>query len=112
MTNAITICNYQGSFGGYKISFRAVILTMTTVDRQSPDIGAEYRSAIFFFSEDQRKAAEKSKAELDGPHVFKNKAVTQILPAGRFYKAEEYHQDYFRKQGGSECHLLMPPFKK
>lgn len=84
----------------------------TTVDRQGPDIGSQYRSAIFYFSEAQKKAAEKSKAELDSLHVFKNKAVTQIVPTGRFYKAEEYHQDYFRKQGGGECHLLRLPFKK
>jgi peptide methionine sulfoxide reductase msrA/msrB len=84
----------------------------TTVDRQGPDIGSQYRSAIFYFSEAQKKAAEKSKAELDGLRVFKNKAVTQIVPAGKFYKAEEYHQDYFRKQGGEICHLLRPPFKK
>jgi peptide methionine sulfoxide reductase msrA/msrB len=84
----------------------------TSVDRQGPDIGSQYRSAIFYFSEAQKKAAEKSKAELDSLRVFKNKAVTQIVPAGKFYKAEEYHQDYFRKQGGDVCHLLRPPFKK
>lgn len=84
----------------------------TTVDRQGPDIGSQYRSAIFYFSETQKKAAEKSKAELDGLKVFRNKSVTQIVPAGKFYKAEEYHQDYFKKQGGESCHLLRPPFKK
>lgn len=84
----------------------------TTVNRQGPDIGNQYRSAIFYFSKAQKKAAEKSKAELDSLHVFKNKAVTHIVPADRFYKAEDYHQDYFTKQGGGECHLLRPPFKK
>jgi peptide methionine sulfoxide reductase msrA/msrB len=84
----------------------------TTVDRQGPDIGSQYRSGIFYFSEAQKKAAEKSKAELDNLRVFKNKAVTRIVPAGKFYRAEEYHQDYFRKKGGEACHLLKPPFKK
>lgn len=84
----------------------------TTVDRQGPDVGSQYRSAVFYFSEAQKKAAEKSKAELDSLRVFKKKAVTQIVPAGRFYRAEEYHQDYFKKQGGEACHILRAPFKK
>ena len=78
----------------------------TTQNRQGPDVGIQYRSAIFYHSEDQRKAAEKSREEFDRSGVYINKATTQIAPASTFYAAEDYHQDYFEKQGSGACHAL------
>jgi peptide methionine sulfoxide reductase msrA/msrB len=78
----------------------------TTLNRQGPDVGTQYRSAIFYHNEEQRKAAEGSKGEFDRSGVYMNKATTQIVPASTFYVAEEYHQHYFEKQGGGACHIL------
>ena len=78
----------------------------TTLDRQGPDVGSQYRSAIFYHSPEQKTAAERSKQEFDRSGVYAGKAVTQIVPASTFYPAEEYHQDYFEKQGGRGCHVL------
>jgi methionine-S-sulfoxide reductase len=78
----------------------------TTLNRQGVDVGSQYRSAIFYHNEKQREAAEKSKSKFDQSGVFERKAVTQIVPATAFYKAEEYHQNYFARTGGSVCHIL------
>ena len=80
----------------------------TTPNRQGPDVGTQYRSAIFYHNDLQKKAAEKSKEEFNRNGSYINKATTQIVPASPFYKAEEYHQDYFEKQGGGSCHVLRP----
>src|SRR5271170_2417854 len=78
----------------------------TTVDRQGPDVGSQYRSAIFVHDEEQERVAKASIAEVDAMHVFRRKIVTQIAPAGPFYSAEEYHQQYFEKQGAADsCHV-------
>jgi len=73
----------------------------TTLNRQGPDIGIQYRSAIFYHDEKQKEIAEKSKHELDQSDKFDNPIVTEIVPAPTFYKAEEYHQKYFKKHGFS-----------
>ncbi len=78
----------------------------TTPDRQGPDVGSQYRSAVFYHNQAQKAAAERSKQEFDRSGVYINPAVTQIVPATTFYPAEEYHQDYFEKQGGRGCHVL------
>lgn len=78
----------------------------TTPNRQGPDVGTQYRSAIFYHDEAQRKVAERSKEEFDRSGVYLKKATTQIVPASTFYEAEDYHQDYFEKQGGGACHTL------
>lgn len=78
----------------------------TTQNRQGPDVGTQYRSAIFYHNDWQRKAAEISKEDFDRSGVYINKSTTQIAPASTFYAAEEYHQDYFEKQGGGACHVL------
>lgn len=78
----------------------------TTPNRQGPDVGTQYRSAIFYNDEAQRKAAEKSKEDFDRSGVYSNKAVTHIVPASTFYEAEDYHQDYFEKHGVRSCHTL------
>ena len=71
----------------------------TTPNRQGPDIGVQYRSAIFYHDESQRDTAEKSKKNLNSMGRFDNPIVTEINPAPEFYSAEEYHQKYFEKHG-------------
>ena len=79
----------------------------TTANRQGNDIGTQYRSAIFFHSEEQRTAAERVKAEVDKSGKWKAKVVTQIEPASSFFPAEGYHQDYLQKHpDGYTCHYL------
>ncbi len=73
----------------------------TTLNRQGLDVGIQYRSAIFYHDETQKEIAEKSKQELDQTDKFDNPIVTEIVPAPTFYKAEEYHQKYFKKHGFS-----------
>ncbi len=77
----------------------------TLLNRQGPDIGTQYRSAIFFHSEEQKQIAEKSKADLDISKKFKQSIVTEISRASEFYKAEEYHQEYLKKNGLSSCYI-------
>jgi peptide-methionine (S)-S-oxide reductase len=76
----------------------------TTLNRQGPDVGTQYRSAIFFHDADQEAAAQASKRALEDGRVLKRPIVTEIKPASKFYRAEEYHQQYFEKQGIASCH--------
>src|SRR5271156_534801 len=76
----------------------------TTVNRQGPDVGTQYRSAIFYHDAEQEEEARASKAVLEKDHVFKRPIVTEIVPAAEFYRAEEYHQQYFEKTGVRACH--------
>ncbi len=76
----------------------------TSRNRQGPDIGTQYRSAIFYHSEAQEKVARASKARLDKEHRYHRPIATEIVPAGPFYRAEEYHQRYLEKQGRALCH--------
>ena len=71
----------------------------TQVNRQGPDVGTQYRSAIFYADEAQREAAERSKNELEWSGRNKDPIATEIVAAGPFYRAEEYHQRYFEKNG-------------
>ena len=75
----------------------------TTRDRQGPDVGSQYRSAIFFHNEKQHAAAIASKENLEKSRKYRGKIVTQIVPAGAFYPAEEYHQQYLKKRGRGSC---------
>lgn len=75
----------------------------TTRDRQGPDIGTQYRSAIFFHSPEQEQEAKKSMEEAQ--KRFRRPIVTQIVPAPEFFRAEEYHQQYLEKRGLAHCHL-------
>lgn len=77
----------------------------TTINRQGPDIGTQYRSSIFFHTLEQEKIAKRVKQELNGSK-FQNKIVTEIVPASIFYPAEEYHQKYYQKIGGGSCYKI------
>jgi peptide-methionine (S)-S-oxide reductase len=71
----------------------------TTLNRQGPDFGTQYRSVIFYSDEDERKAAEESKRRLDESGQLGRPVVTQVVPAAEFYRAEEYHQRYYERMG-------------
>jgi peptide-methionine (S)-S-oxide reductase len=75
----------------------------TTLNRQGPDVGDQYRSVIFFHSPEQEAAARASVATAQSR--FRKPIVTQIVPATRFWRAEEYHQQYLEKRGLAHCHL-------
>ena len=78
----------------------------TTLNRQGPDVGTQYRSVIFTHSPEQETAAKASLAKLASSGRFKRPIVTQVVPASTFYPAEEYHQRYFEKQGiAPTCHI-------
>ena len=73
----------------------------TTLNRQGPDVGAQYRSAIFFHTREQEAAAKASKEKMQAG--YKNKIVTEIRAASEFYRAEDYHQQYLEKRGLAHC---------
>ena len=77
----------------------------TQVNRQGPDWGTQYRSAIFFHSPDQEAEAKTSKEALENSHRFPKPIATQIVPAVAFYPAEDYHQQYLEKRGLASCHI-------
>ncbi|MBN1943003.1 MAG: peptide-methionine (S)-S-oxide reductase MsrA [Phycisphaerae bacterium] len=75
----------------------------TTFHRQGPDVGSQYRSAIFVHNDAQARAARASKDRLEKEHRFTRPIVTEIAPAGPFYRAEDYHQRYLEKRGRAVC---------
>jgi peptide-methionine (S)-S-oxide reductase len=75
----------------------------TTLNRQGPDVGAQYRSAIFCHTPEQEAAAKASKAKLQAGGRYKGPIITEIVPAAEFYRAEEYHQQYLEKRGQAQC---------
>ena len=77
----------------------------TQLNRQGPDWGTQYRSAIFYHSPEQESAAKASKQELEKAHRYTKPIVTQIVPATTFYEAEDYHQQYLEKRGLATCHI-------
>jgi len=77
----------------------------TTPNRQGPDVGSQYRSVIFYHSSEQQAAAVASKEKLEKAHRLPRPIVTEIVPASKFWPAEEYHQKYFQKHGGGSCHI-------
>jgi peptide-methionine (S)-S-oxide reductase len=77
----------------------------TTLNRQGPDVGTQYRSAIFVHSPEQQAAAQASLEKLDKSGRYRRPIVTTIEPAPSFYKAEEYHQQYLEKRGQASCHI-------
>ena len=101
----------QVTFDPEKVSFEKLLDAFwamhdpTQVNRQGPDFGSQYRTAIFFHSPEQEAAAKKSKAALDASGKFKRAIATEITAAGKFYRAEEYHQKYLEKRGATSCHF-------
>jgi len=82
----------------------------TTLNRQGADVGTQYRSAIFYHNDAQRVAAEKSRAAADASGAFSDPIVTEIVPLGTFYPAEDYHQDYFAKNPYAPyCQMVIRP---
>lgn len=82
----------------------------TTLNRQGNDVGTQYRSAIFYHNTEQKTKAEKYKAELDKSGAFENKIVTEVTPYGKFYVAEDYHQNYFNRNGSEPyCYFVIKP---
>lgn len=77
----------------------------TTLNRQGPDIGTQYRSVVFYHDEEQKAQAEAARAALEASGRFSRPIVTQIVPAAIFWRAEEYHQRYLVKHGRSSCHI-------
>lgn len=76
----------------------------TTLNRQGPDVGTQYRSVVFFHSDSQKGEALRSKKDLDHSGKYRNPVVTEVVPAKTFYRAEEYHQKYLKKRGLEACH--------
>jgi peptide-methionine (S)-S-oxide reductase len=84
----------------------------TTMNRQGNDIGASYRSAIFYRTEEQRAVAEDTIADVDASGLWPGKVVTEVVPAGPFWEAEPEHQDYLeRYPNGYTCHFVRPNWK-
>jgi peptide-methionine (S)-S-oxide reductase len=77
----------------------------TQLNRQGPDFGKQYRSAIFFHDAEQERAAKAAKEALEKSRRFSKPVVTQIVPAEKFYEAEDYHQQYLEKRGLATCHI-------
>ncbi|OZM56225.1 peptide-methionine (S)-S-oxide reductase [Lottiidibacillus patelloidae] len=77
----------------------------TTLNRQGDDVGTQYRSAIFYHSAEQQFVAQASKLALEQSKRFSKPIVTEITPVSTFYRAEEYHQNYFEKNGLSSCQI-------
>ena len=101
-------------FDPTKTSYAALLATFwslhdpTTPNRQGSDVGSQYRSAIFYCTPAQAAAAKAAKQRLAESGKLSNPIVTEISPAGEFYRAEEYHQRYVEKNGGSACPTEQP----
>ncbi len=103
-----------------KVSYEQLLITFfqyhdpTTVNRQGPDVGSQYRSVIFTHDEEQTKEAKKAQQLLEQARVFGRPLVTEILPAAPFYPAEEYHQKYLEKNPNGYCshHLQSAKVKE
>jgi len=101
----------QVTFDPAKVSYATLLDAFwnahdpTTLNRQGPDVGTQYRSAIFFHTPEQEKEAQRSLGALQKSGRFKRPVVTKIEPAQTFYVAEDYHQRYLQKQGLGSCHI-------
>jgi peptide-methionine (S)-S-oxide reductase len=101
----------QVEFDPEKVKYEALLDAFwqmhdpTQKNRQGPDFGTQYRSAIFTHSAEQEEIAKRSKAALEARQKFAKPIATEITPAGKFYAAEEYHQRYLEKRGMASCHI-------
>lgn len=105
-------------FDPTRISYRDLLESFfqihdpTTRDRQGNDIGASYRSAIFYASDEQKHVAEDTIADVNASGIWPGKVVTEVTPVGDFWEAEPEHQDYLeRNPGGYTCHFPRPNWK-
>jgi peptide-methionine (S)-S-oxide reductase len=105
-------------FDPARISYRQLLEFLfqihdpTTVDRQGNDVGSQYRSAIFYLDEEQQRDAMAVIAAVDASGKWPGKVVTKVEPAGEWWTAEEYHQDYLVKYpDGYTCHFIRPTWK-
>jgi peptide-methionine (S)-S-oxide reductase len=101
----------QVTYDPAKVSFEHLLEVFwglhdpTQVNRQGPDFGSQYRTAVFFHTPEQEAIAKKVKATLDASGKFRKPIATEITAAGPFYRAEEYHQKYLEKRGATSCHF-------
>lgn len=106
----------QITFDSTVISFRELLEIFwsthdpTTLNRQGADVGTQYRSVIFYHTEEQKEIAERYKKELNDANVFNKPVVTEISPFKKFYEAENYHQDYFENNSTKAyCQIVIVP---
>jgi len=99
-----------------EVSFNELLLIFfrthnpTTLNRQGNDVGTQYRSAIFYYTDEQKQQAEEMIKKLTAEHVFDAPVVTEITPAGKFYQAEDYHQNYFNDNPRQPyCSFVIQP---
>jgi peptide-methionine (S)-S-oxide reductase len=101
----------QVTFDPAKVSYEQLLEVFwkihdpTQVNRQGPDFGTQYRTAIFYHSPEQEATARRSKQALEASARFRQSIATEITPAGPFWRAEEYHQRYLEKRGAESCHI-------
>jgi len=101
----------QVTYDPAKISYAALIDVFwhlhdpTQVDRQGPDVGRQYRSAVFTHDEEQARVARDTRDAIDASGKLRKKVATEIIPAANFWKGENYHQRYFDRRGVDGCHL-------
>ena len=101
----------QVTFDPAKVSYEQLLDVFwkihdpTQVNRQGPDFGTQYRTAIFYHSPEQEATARRSKQALEASGRFRHSIATEITPAGPFWRAEEYHQRYLEKRGAESCHI-------
>ena len=99
------------TFDPHRVSYAALLDLFfelhdpTQVNRQGPDWGTQYRTVVFFHSPEQEAAARGAIAHLDASHKYAKPIATQVVPAGTFWRAEEYHQKYLEKRGAVSCHI-------
>jgi peptide-methionine (S)-S-oxide reductase len=101
----------QVTFDDAQVSYRELLDLFfdlhnpTTLNRQGPDFGSQYRSAVFWHDDEQRAAAEQKISEVNASGKWPGPVVTQLAKAPEFWRAEEYHQRYFEKNGASHCKI-------
>jgi peptide-methionine (S)-S-oxide reductase len=105
-------------FDPARISYRQILELFfqihdpSTRNRQGNDVGTSYRSAIFYTSDEQKRIAEDTIADVDASGLWPGKVVTEVVPAGDFWEAEPEHQDYLQRYpGGYTCHFVRPRWK-
>jgi peptide-methionine (S)-S-oxide reductase len=104
------------AFDPSRVSYREILEVFftihdpTTLNRQGADVGTQYRSAIYYHSDEQKRVAEEVMAEITASGIWKNPIVTELTPAPEFYPAEEYHQEYFaRNPNQGYCQVVVAP---